>query len=179
MPKFDASTASCHIFTFKEGMLSALAHDLEIVVGDFAIAIADDLAIDARFAANSLTVAHAMKDGRPSDALGEGDKLKIQKTIATDVLGARDFPWIRFVAPAPTAAGDGFVVRGELTLHGKTRTVELRSRADGGEQVAELVLHQPDFGIKPYSAMLGTLKIKPDIRVRLALPWPVQPEGAP
>ncbi len=179
MPTFDASSASCHVLTFKEGVLSALAHDLEIVVKRFTIELADDLAIDARFDAGSLTVAHAMKEGRPSDALGDGDKRKIEKTIATDVLDTRRFPEIRFVAPAPTAAGDGFAYRGQLTLHGKTRAVEARSQVSGAHQVAELVLHQPDFGIKPYSAMLGTLKIQPDIRVRIRVPWPVQPEGLP
>ena len=31
-------------------------------------------------------------------------------------------------------------------------------------------LHQPDFGIKPYSALLGTLKIKPEVTVRCSVP---------
>jgi len=166
------------VFTFKEGVLSALAHDLEIVVGTFAIDVADDLAVDARFQAASLSVAHAIKDGRASDALGASDKKKIEKTIATEVLDDRRFPEIRFVAPAPERSGGGFIYRGQLTLHGKTRPLEVRARAEGGMHVAEVVLHQPDFGIKPYSAMLGTLKIKPDIRVRVALPW-AQPGGSP
>ena len=178
MARFDPTTGAVRVFTFKEGMLSALAHDLEIVVGRFAIDVADDLAIDARFEAGSLTVAHAIKDGHPSEVLGASDKKKIEQTITGDVLDARRFPEIRFVAPAPEPSGDGFVYRGQLTLHGKSRPVEARSRATGGTQVAEIVLHQPDFGIKPYSAMLGALKIKPDIRVRIALPW-VQPASAP
>ena len=36
--------------------------------------------------------------------------------------------------------------------------------------VAEVSLHQPDFGIKPYSAMLGTLRVKPDVTVVVSLP---------
>ena len=71
-----------------------------------------------------------------------------------------------------TAAGDGFVVVGALTLHGTTRTLTVRSHAAGATQVAEVTLHQPDFGIKPFSAMLGTLRVKPDLKVRVTVPWP-------
>jgi hypothetical protein len=34
--------------------------------------------------------------------------------------------------------------------------------------VAEFRIDQRDFGIKPYSAMLGTLKIKPEVVVRVS-----------
>lgn len=159
--------AICRVFTFKEGVLSALAHDLEIDVGKVVVEVADDLAIDARFDASSLRVLHAMSNGHPSTALGDGDKRKIEKTIASDVLDVRKYPEIRFVAPAPTAEGEGYRYKGQLTLHGATRTVEVVSKKQGDKQIAEVVLHQPDYGIKPYSAMLGTLKIKPDVRLRL------------
>jgi hypothetical protein len=36
--------------------------------------------------------------------------------------------------------------------------------------VAEVKIHQPDFGIKPYTAALGALKVKPDVLVRVSVP---------
>jgi hypothetical protein len=171
MPKFDQRTAECHVFTFKEGALSALAHDLEIGVGRFTIDVTDELAVDARFEVGSLTVLHAIKDGRPH-AMADGDKRKIERNIADDVLDARRYPEIRFRAAKAAPAGDGFVLAGELSLHGKTRPLEIKTRLANGTQLAEVTLHQPDFGIKPFSAMLGTLKIKPDVKVRLSLAWP-------
>jgi hypothetical protein len=36
--------------------------------------------------------------------------------------------------------------------------------------VAEIKLHQPDFGIKPFTAALGALKVKPDVVVRVSVP---------
>ena len=51
-------------------------------------------------------------------------------------------------------------------LHGRSREITLKRT---GDDEAEVTLHQPDYGIKPYSAMFGALKIKPDIRVRLRL----------
>jgi hypothetical protein len=36
--------------------------------------------------------------------------------------------------------------------------------------VVELKLHQPDFGIKPFSAALGALRVKPDVMIRVSVP---------
>ena len=36
MPHYDATTAECLVLTYKEGLLSAVAHDLEIRVARFA-----------------------------------------------------------------------------------------------------------------------------------------------
>jgi hypothetical protein len=33
-----------------------------------------------------------------------------------------------------------------------------------------VVLNQPEFGITPYRAMMGTLRIKPEVRVRISVP---------
>ena len=68
--------------------------------------------------------------------------------------------------------GGSYRISGELTLHGKTRPLTVAGQARDGRQVFEVSLHQPDFGIKPYSAMLGTLKVKADVKVRIAVPWP-------
>lgn len=171
MVRFDAATGECRVFTFKDGALSAIAHDLELTVGRFTIEVGDDLAIAARFQLDSVRVAHAVKDGRPSGALSDGDKRKIEKTMAEEVLELRRFPEASFAGRA-TAAGAGFVLTGELTLHGKTRPLTVTTRAVDGRQVAELALHQPDYGIKPYSAMLGTLKIRPELKLRVSVPWP-------
>jgi len=170
MPKFDQHTAECRVFTFKEGALSALAHDLELQVGRFTIEISDERAIDATFAAGSMTVLHAIKDGHPHP-MSDGDKRKIERTIVDDVVDAQRYPEIRFRAKT-TPAGDGFVLAGELSLHGKTRSVAITTQLASGKQIAEVTLHQPDFGIKPFSAMLGALRIKPDVKVRVSLAWP-------
>lgn len=171
MARFDAATAACRVFTFKEGALSAIAHDLELEVRRFSIEVGDDLAVEARFGLDSLRVLHAVKDGRPSAALSDGDKRKIEKTMADDVLDVRRHGEAVFRGRA-SAAGDGFQLTGELTLHGRARPVTATARPADGRQTVELTLHQPDFGIKPYSAMLGTLKVRADLRVRVSVPWP-------
>lgn len=171
MPRFDAATAECRVFTFKEGALSAVAHDLELAVGRCAIDVTDDLTIDARFGLDALKVLHAVKDGRATSALSDSDKRKIEKTMADDVLDSRRHGEATFRGKAEPA-GDSYRVTGELSLHGRSRPLTVVGQRRDGRHVFEVSLHQPDFGIKPYSAMLGTLKVKADVKVRVAVPWP-------
>ncbi len=172
MPHYDASSAECLVLTYKEGLLSAIAHDLAIRVTSFDLDIDEGtLAVRARFDAASLRVVSAMKDGAPrADTLGDADKQKIEHSIAVDVLHVAEHPTILFASSSVVAEGDGYRITGELTLHGRTRPLAFLARAEGARLVAEVRLHQPDFGIKPYSAMLGTLKIKPDVTVRCSVP---------
>lgn len=171
---YEADRAECLVFTYKDGLLSAVAHDLQIRVSRLHITVTqqgDDLAIDGRFEADSLRVICAMRDGTPQpQQLGQSDRGKIEATIRDEVLRAGRFPEVRYQGTARPAVEGAYQVSGTLTLCGVSRPLELRSQVVAGRHVVETVLHQPDFGIKPFTAMLGTLKIRPDVRVRLSLP---------
>ncbi|APR84250.1 Hypothetical protein A7982_09599 [Minicystis rosea] len=174
VPRFDSSSAECLVLTFKEGLLSAVAHDLQIRVARFDIDIDDDRAgLRARFDAGSLEVVGAVVDGVVHEGtLSAADKRKIEHNIADDVLHVGKHPEIRFSSNDLAPEGDGYRIRGDLALHGHTRAIAFVARREGDRFIAEVGLHQPDFGIKPYSAMLGTLKIKPDLLVRCSVPAP-------
>lgn len=168
----DATTADCTIFTFKEGLLSAVAHDLQIRVTAFAITI-DEPAwhLDARFDAASLRVAGVMRNGALApDVLSDADKRTIEQQIVRDVLHADRFPEIRFTSSVATARDDQLVIDGTLALHGREGRLAVCAIREGARWSADARLHQPDFGIKPYSAMLGTLRVQPDVIVRVVVP---------
>lgn len=168
--RYDATQAECHVFTFKEGMLSAVAHDLELRVTRFEIEITDDLSsLSARFDPASLEVVGAVKGGATTP-LPAFETHTIETNAATEVLDAKHYPDIRFDSTKVTVEAGGVRVRGRLALHGHEREVDFVAHAALGRYVGELTLHQPDFAIRPYSAMLGTLKIKPDVRVRISVP---------
>ncbi|MBI3184143.1 MAG: YceI family protein [Myxococcales bacterium] len=170
----DAQSAECLVFTFKEGALSALGHDLKIRVGRFDLAIDEqEGAVSATFDPTSLQVVCAVRDGaeRP-EALSERDRRQIEDAIRDEVLDARRHPEIRFSSTSVTREEGGYRVDGELTLLGRRRNITFQTREEAGRQVAEVRLHQPDFGIRPYSAMLGTLKVKPGVHVRVAMKLP-------
>lgn len=171
MPKLEASTARCIVLTYKEGLLSAVAHDLKLEVTRFSIDIDDALqSVVATFEAGSVRVACAVKDGiDATSTLSEKDKRDIQDNIAKDVLEVRKYQHIRFNSTKVDREGDGFRVKGRLEIKGKSRELSCLVRSIGPDWVCEVTLHQPDFGIKPFSAMLGAMKIKPDVDVRVSV----------
>ncbi|MBM3464466.1 MAG: YceI family protein [Armatimonadetes bacterium] len=172
MHKFDNGSAEVFVFTYKEGLLSAVAHDLKIRVNDFEITVDEENNdLTARFNPASLQVVNAMKEGRDTPGTpGDNDKKTIQDTIQNDVLHTKKFGEITFELEAHRAAGDGYQIKGDLNLHGQKKSVMVDVRQENGHFVAETTLHQPDFGIKPYSAMMGTLKIKPDVKIQVRVP---------
>lgn len=170
--KFTPDNAKCSVFTFKEGLLSKIAHDLEIAVERFELDIdATSNSARGQFDTSSLRVLHAMSGGVPNaGALSDSDKSKIGQQIQEDVLHTSQHPTVSFEAAEVSQAADGgWAVSGELTLHGVARPLKAESRKEGPGQVCEVTLHQPDFGITPYKAMMGTLKVQADLKVRLEL----------
>ncbi len=166
-----SGVSACYVFTFKEGILSAVAHDLKIRVTKFDIQIEGESSVRATLDARSLRVECARRgDSDDVRALSEDDKRSIEETVAREILKAREYPEIRFASTSVEREGGGYRVRGELTLCGVTRSIAFVSRPLGDGQVAEATIHQPDFGIRPYRAMLGTLRLSPDVRVRVEVP---------
>jgi polyisoprenoid-binding protein YceI len=172
MAAFGPERAECLVFTYKDGMLSAVAHDLKLRVGRFTVEVADDAsAVDARFDARSLEVVGAMRHGAgAAGGPSARDRHTIESNLKKDVLAADRYPEIRFVSSSVARDGDRAIVQGTLTLHGRARPLTVEARRSDGRWRARVTLRQPDFGIKPYSAMLGTLRIKPEVIVEISLP---------
>lgn len=169
MPRFDQATASCEIHTFRQGLLAAMGHDLKIAVTRFSIDVDEaSRAVRATFDARSLKVVGELHGG----PLSAKDTAEIEENIATKVLDVDRHPTITFTSSSIEPAGAGYNIRGELELHDKRRMISAVSRVEGDHQVVELTLHQPDYGIKPYKAPLGVIKVKPDVVVKVSVPWP-------
>lgn len=167
--RVDASTAECLVYSYREGLLAAVGHDLCLTVSRFTIDIGGDVgadgdggdAITGEFDAASLRVSGVSAD----------DARKIERNAADDVLAASRFPTVTF--RSTKVARDGAErarVEGTLTLHGATRPLAFDVAADGDLWRAELVLDVRDYGIKPYSAMFGTLRVKAEVRVVIRVP---------
>jgi polyisoprenoid-binding protein YceI len=161
--------ASVTIFTFKEGLLSKMAHDLRIAVRRFEIAWAAD-GIRASFDPTSLEVLATMRDGRDAPGLlSDRDLRTIEDTIRKDVLETRRFRSIGFQG-TEERSGDKRSVRGTLTLHATDRPIRIDLEPHAERWLGSVELDQRDFGITPYRAMLGTLRIQPRVIVQLSLP---------
>jgi polyisoprenoid-binding protein YceI len=85
------------------------------------------------------------------------------------------FPEIRFVSSSIQRRGDGFVARGNLTLHGVTRPVEipfaLQVRKEAGKLLlsvrGDVTLNRDDYGISWRHPVKDFVSDQVSIRVRL------------
>jgi polyisoprenoid-binding protein YceI len=172
MIRIGPSIAQCRVLTFRDGLLARFGHDLELAVTRFDLRVNETArSVDASFDAASLRVVRALRDGvELAGALPDADRRTIEDEVRRIVLETGKHPEIRFRSTRVVDVDDGFDVSGRLFLHGEDRevVVALRRRAERYE--AAVTLHQPDFGIVPYSAMLGALRVKADVVVRLSLP---------
>jgi polyisoprenoid-binding protein YceI len=172
MIEYDANTAQCVVYSFKEGLLSKLAHDLKHRVTRFSVRVdAHTRAVEAEVDASSLRVECVMNGSvENSNGLSQEDKRKIEGQIIDDVLNARKHPLIRFKSSAVLERPDALEIQGILELNNRSRPVSALARRENGHYVAQLTINQPDFAIQPFSAMMGTLKIKPQVLVELRVP---------
>ena len=100
-------------------------------------------------------------------ALGDDDKANIHQTIDDEVLKRQD---IAFRSTAVQSAADGraISVEGDLTIVGNTQPVAFDlAIGDDGTLGATAVVTQTAWGMKPYSALFGALKVADDVEVVL------------
>lgn len=172
MQRFDASNSTCRISTRREGMLSAVGHDLEIGVGTYLIEVEEaPLRVRAQFDARSLRVLGAVEHGRlRNDKLSQRDRDQIDRQIADSVLASHLFPHVEFVSTEVEPNPEGHSIRGELRLRGASRPLRLAARRVPAGFELQATIHQPDFGIKPFRALGGTLRVHADVRVHITTP---------
>jgi hypothetical protein len=116
----DLETSSCFIDVRREGLAAALGHDLRIEVTRHALNAEDGETVAAEFDATSLRVVGALdSEGRlkPGD-LSAKDRATIEASIRDKVLESKRHPTVRFRAGRVTEQPGGYVVEGELELHG-------------------------------------------------------------
>ncbi len=161
MARYDASSAEIIVFSFKEGLLSAVAHDLKLKATKFTLEVEGNSA-KLELDPASLRVVTAMKDGVEAPSMISSSKFgEIEKNATQEVLQSQRYGVIRFVSTQVTETA----VVGALTLHGQTH--EVRGTRSGTS--VEFRVDQRTFGIKPFSAMFGALKVKPEVVVVVKL----------
>jgi polyisoprenoid-binding protein YceI len=173
MPRYTQNDAETLVFTFKDGLLAKFSHELKVRVTHFSLDI-DPVAakITAEFDPSSLEVVNAVQDGAEDPkALSDSHKERIARQIRKKVLETGWHSKITFNSTKVARRTDGgYSITGDLTLHGTTRPISVETRVEGGRQLAEVKLNQPDFGVVPYRVLMGALKVKPEVRVRVSIP---------
>lgn len=172
MPTFDASSGTCEITTYKAGLLSAVGHDLVLRVTRFELSV-DDEAIEGTFDGGSIEVVGVLRKDGTVDPNGLSDKEKgeVVDNIRKYVFKGFRPGGIRFESTELDVEDDCMEGEGTLTIPPSSHDVDFEVAIEDGQAVCELTLHQPDWGITPFKALMGALKIQPDIKVRMTVPW--------
>jgi len=111
-----------------------------------------------------------VRGGRPDpSALTPADKAKIEAAIRDDVLHPQRFPKVHFASDRVERLDKTWRVEGTLDLHGVRRPLAVTVLERDGELRCEADVDQPAFGIAPYRAAFGALKVKPAVRITLTV----------
>lgn len=153
---------------YKEGALAKMGHDLTLEATDWS-AKADINPDDPSSSSISVTVdAGSLEIISPADMPAK-DKADIAKNI-TKTLGRGA---ITFESTGVSGSVPSISLKGNLTISGNSNQVTLNLTVDdNGSVTGKTSFTHKQFGIKPFSAPLGVLKVKDgvDITVEVQLP---------
>lgn len=159
----------------REGMAKKLGHDLvlEVTRWNATVSVDGDVA-SSSVTATADTRSLEIKEARGgAKALSANDEKDIKKNINDKVLKTGQHPEMTFTSTAVKAEGDTrYIVEGDLTIMGSTRPATMEVSVSGGKATGTMTITQSQWGIKPFSAMMGALKVKDAIEVVIEAPVP-------
>jgi polyisoprenoid-binding protein YceI len=98
-----------------------------------------------------------------------GPEKIVVRSNAMSSLNVGRFPEVRFTADAIDKTDDGYRLSGTLQIRGKSRehVIDLRTDdlGDSWRMSAESRVRQSDYGIKPFSLLMGSVQVTDDVTV--------------
>jgi hypothetical protein len=170
MPALGPDSGMLTVHTRKGGAAAKAGHNLELVVTKWQ-ATYDEHEMTLSADASSLRVRSGSGGISP---LGDEEKAGIAQTIDEEVLQGGS---IRFRSTSVQRSGATLDVEGELELLGRTEPISFALTEDGGHLTGRATLKQSNWGIKPYSALFGTLKVKDELEVAIDARLPEETDG--
>ena len=156
---------------FAEGLFSAFGHDPVLAIKDFN---GEVQFVPGSFESASLKITIKADGIVLSNEVKEKDRVEIEQTMREQVLEIAKYPEIVFVSSniSVTRLAEGRYrarVIGDLTFHGATQknlwiTSEATVSGESLRAKGDFALKQTDFGIKPFSAAGGTIKLKNELK---------------
>lgn len=153
--------------TFRDGLAATAGHDLIIDLPRWSgeLTLGPDGApagLEIRADLGALAVREGTGGLKP---LTDRDRREIAGNAAK-LLGTGQQPEVVFRATRFDLSGDGGVIEGSLTIRGVDRPLRLQvSQAGPGHYRATGTVVQSDYGIKPYTAFFGALKVRDAVEV--------------
>jgi polyisoprenoid-binding protein YceI len=164
--------ATLTVHTRRGGAAAKAGHDLVIEVTSWHATLEvgeDPQATTAELTADASSL-RVRKGTGGMQALSDDDKASIHQTIDDEVLRRRDIAF-RSTGIEPRPDDGRLGMEGDLTIVGATRPIAFDlAVGDDGTLGATAVVTQTRWGMKPYSALFGALKVLDDVEVVLDAP---------
>lgn len=158
---------SLQVKTYRAGMAQKVGHDLVLDVTSWSatVTVEGDSPVTVELSADpgSLEVREGHGGAKP---LSDKDKAEIRESVDAKVLKGEA---ITFRSKGVSSSGPGSVsMDGEVGMAGTTRPVSFEVEiGQDGQAKASVPLTQSEWGIKPFKAMMGALKVKDEVEVVL------------
>jgi hypothetical protein len=163
-----AAKGTISVFTFKDGILARAAHDLALRLDRFEITLDGDR-VTAMLPLEALSVVGPVEGGVVrADRYDAAQRDEVEGTMHAQILRTARNPTARFTGRA-LPQGTGFEVSGQFELAGRTATLSFDVHRDGDLYRARFEIPPSRWGIAPYKALLGAIKLKDVVRIELAL----------
>jgi polyisoprenoid-binding protein YceI len=166
---FDQSHGELLLQTGVSGKAAKLGHRLTLVLNRWRATVSwsDDRPVGVDFAAEVDSLEVVRGDGGVK-GLSTPEKMVVRSN-ALKSFDVRQNPRITFGAKNIESTSGGYRLIGQLEIHGQVRewAIDLLVTVvdDAWTVSCESVVRQTDFGIKPYSLMLGALAVADEVTV--------------
>jgi len=160
----DVNHSKLTVHVEKSGLFSAFAHNHVIE----APILSGQLDVEKK----TVSLVFSTREMKVLDpGVKQSELAEIDQTMKSDkVLDVQRFPEIRFTSTAVTAQDGGrYQVRGDLALHGVTRTIDVPVSHVSDRYTGSIKLKQTDFGITPVNIAGGTVKVKDVIEIEFEI----------
>jgi polyisoprenoid-binding protein YceI len=158
--------------TARTGLGAKAGHDLTIEVTRWRANVVVDAASPA---SSSVTVevdvdSFEVREGTGGvKPLTDADRADIKGTLRGKILNTRQYPTITFTSSRVHGTAESFRIDGDLTIVGVTRPVTIEGQLGAGRAHGSAVIVQSQWGIRPYSAFFGALKLRDEVEVQFDL----------
>jgi polyisoprenoid-binding protein YceI len=164
--KLGPENATLRVKTERHGAAAKAGHDLLIEIGAWegTLEVDEQGPVGLELSAESGSMQVIEGTGGVM-ALSDEDKVEVKETLEEEVLAPSR---VEFESTEITSTDDGehFSVSGELVMNGKRQPLGLElSLGRDGEISGRATVKQSDWGIKPYSGLFGTLKVRDEVEV--------------
>lgn len=168
----DAGSGELDILTGVAGPAAKMGHRLTIVLRSWRAdvrwragrPVSADLTVDL----DSLEVVRGEGGVTPLT----GPERSVARLNALKSLNAKKYPQVRFTSDEISTTDAGYRLSGTLEIHGTPRPqtvdVTVDDRGPDWSMSARVNLAQTAFGIKPFSLMMGALKVADEVAIEFS-----------